>query len=178
MTDRPVAVTDRPVVVVGLMGAGKTTVATRVAAALGRPLRDSDEDLAQRHGRTAADYARQHGAGALHGWEARHLRDALAQHPPAVIAAAASVVEDPACRSALAGAFVVWLDAPAGVLAGRMAAGAHRPWYGPDPEAVLAGQRARRARWFAEVADLTVDVADTSPEQVTASVLAALAGGW
>lgn len=167
--------TDRPVVVVGLMGAGKTTVATRVAAALGRPVRDSDDELARRYRLTAADYARRHGLAALHRQEARHLRQALAQRPPPVIAAAASVVDDPACRRALAGAFVVWLDAPAGVLAARMGSGGHRPRFGRDPATVLAEQRDRRASRFAEVADLIVDVGDRTPEQVTDAVLAALA---
>ncbi|HEY8453387.1 MAG: shikimate kinase [Micromonosporaceae bacterium] len=166
--------TARPVVLVGLMGAGKTTVATRVATALGRPLRDSDEDLARWYGQTAAGYARRHGIRALHAAEARQLREALADRPPPVIAPAASVVEDPACRAALAGAFVVWLDAPPEVLAGRAATGTHRPVPGADPVALLADQHARRARWFAEVADLTVDVADTPPERVADLIVAAV----
>lgn len=166
--------TPRPVVLVGLMGAGKTTVAGRVAAALGRPLRDSDADLARRYGQTAAAYARRHGIEALHAAETRQLRDALADRPPPVIAAAAAVVEDPACRAALAGAFVVWLEAPPAVLAARAATGTHRPVPGPDPVAVLAEQHARRARWFAEVADLTVDVTATPPQRVADLIVAAV----
>ena len=166
--------TARPVVLVGLMGAGKTTVAGRVAAALGRPVRDSDEDLARRYGQTAAAYARRHGTGALHAAETRQLGEALADRPPPVIAVAASVVEDPACRAALAGAFVVWLDAPPDVLAARAATGAHRPVRGCDPVALLADQRARRARWFAEVADLTIDVTDTPPARVADLIVAAV----
>lgn len=174
----------RPVVLVGLMGAGKTSVATRVARALGRRLRDSDRELWQRHGQSAAEQFRQAGAGALHAREAALLREALAERPAPVIAAAASVVEDPACRAALAGAYVVWLDAPPGVLADRIrdatagpAGGGpadHRPRY-PDPAAVLAAQHRRRAGWFRAVADLVVDASEGTPETAAAAVLAGLA---
>jgi shikimate kinase len=181
-------VADRPVVLVGLMGAGKTSVATRLAAALGRDLRDSDADLQRRYGASAAEQSGRPGAGVLHAREAAVLREALAQRPPPVVAAAASVVEDPACRAALAGAFVVWLDAPPSVLADRFraalapaaggpAADRHRPQYHPDPEAMLADQHRRRAGWFRQVADLVVDVGGTTPDQAAATVLAALAGG-
>lgn len=165
---------DRPVVVVGLMGSGKTSVATRVAEALRRPLRDSDHDLQTWYGQDAATHAERYGAELLHHREAEQLCEALAQHPPPVIAAAASVVEDPACRQALAGAFVVWLDAPPPVLAHRMRDGGHRPHYQPDLEKMLAEQRHRRAGWFADLADVTVDVSETTLERVTATVLEAL----
>lgn len=166
--------TGRPVVIVGLMGSGKTSVATRVAAAMGRPMRDSDQDLWARYGQSAAMHAARYGAGVLHAREARQLRDALAEDPPPVIAAAASVVEDESCRRALSAAFVAWLDAPAHVLAERMRDGAHRPHYDPDPEAMLTNQRQRRAARFADVADVTVDVTDTTPDQAADAVLRAL----
>jgi shikimate kinase len=168
--------TARPVVIVGLMGSGKTSVATRVAAALRRPVRDSDEDLGAQYGQTAAMHAARYGADVLHAREARQLRDALAEDldPPPVIAAAASVVEDETCRRALAAAFVAWLDAPPHVLAERMLDGAHRPRYGPDPEAMLAAQWQRRATLFAEVADVTVDVTHTTPDQAAEAVLRAV----
>jgi shikimate kinase len=165
---------DRPLVVVGLMGSGKTTVATLLAAALGRPLRDSDVDLTRWYGQTAAQYARRYGAEALHGQEAQALCRALAEDPPPVIAAAASVVEDPRCRAALSAAYVVWLDAPAAVLAERMRNGAHRPHFSPDLESMLHRQRERRSGWYASVADLTVDVSGIGPDEVAGVVLAAL----
>lgn len=170
---------DRPVVLVGLMGAGKTSVATRLAELLGRPLRDSDRDLEQRFGASAAAQYRQHGVGVLHAREAAVLRDALAQCPPPVIAAAASVVEDPQCRAALADAFVVWLDAPPAELADRLESLApardHRPHFHPDSDTMLADQYRRRAQRFRQVADLVVDVRDTTPERTAETVRAALA---
>lgn len=165
---------DSPIVVMGLMGSGKSSVARLLAAALDRSLRDSDPDLAARYGgRTAAETFVLEGADVLHERESRHLREALAQTPPAVIAAA-SVIDSPADRTALGPALVVWLDAPANVLAERMRSGEHRPHFEPDLEAMLTTQRARRGPLFAEVADLTFDVSVTTPEEVVAEVIRSL----
>ncbi len=162
----------RHLVLLGLMGAGKTSVAVRVAALLDRPVRDSDLDLAERYGMTAATFMERYGRTALHAWEVDHLTRAMAEPPAAVIAPAASVVEDPGCRALLADAYVVWLDAPVEVLARRAARGVHRPWDGSDPVTVLASQRARRARWLAELANLTVDTTDATPADVSRLVVA------
>ncbi|GAA3441715.1 shikimate kinase [Planomonospora venezuelensis] len=168
---------DRPIVVTGLMGSGKTSVARILAAGLGRELRDSDPDIAARYGgETAAQTVALEGKEALHRREAEHLRESLAERPAAVVAAAASVVDDPACRAALEPALVVWLDAPPAVLAERMRSGAHRPHFEPDLEAMLVKQRTRRGPLFAEVADLTFDVSLLTPEQVAAEVLERLGG--
>lgn len=165
-----------PIVLVGLMGSGKTSVGTLLAAELGRHFRDSDWGLERRYGQTAAEQVAQYGADVLHEREAAVVREGLLARPPAVIAAAASVVEDPPTRAALAGAYVVWLDAPPEVLAGRIGPGGdHRPHYDPDPVVMLTRQRARRAPWFREIADLKVDVSEINPDEVTARILAALA---
>lgn len=169
----------QPVVVVGLMGSGKTTVARQLAGALGRPVHDSDEDLQARYGASAAEQYADHGAAVLHEREAEQLRRALASSPAPVVAAAASIIDDPACRAALRRAFVVWLDAPAAVLADRIGGKDHhrpdhRPHYDADPYRMLARQHRQRAARFRAVADLCLDVSERSPQQVVEAVLAAL----
>ncbi|WP_219825754.1 shikimate kinase [Nonomuraea typhae] len=150
---------NKPVVVIGLMGSGKTTVGALVARALGVPLRDSDPFLRERYGRSAAEIAAAEGADALHRRESEHVLHALAERPPPVIAAAASTVEDPEVRAALGGAFVVWLDAPDTILAQRMRSSDHRPDFSP------AAMRARRQPFFEQVADLRLDVSTATPEE-------------
>ncbi|MGP3936385.1 shikimate kinase [Nonomuraea sp. KM88] len=155
---------NKPVVVIGLMGSGKTTAGVLIAEALGREFSDSDPFLKSRYGGTAAQIAAREGAAALHLYEAEHVLRELAS-PPKVIAAAASTVEDPEVRAALRAAFVVWVDAPDKVLAERMRSSDHRPDFDP------AAMRARREGYFREVADTVCDVSELSPEQVRDKVV-------
>ncbi|MFI7609953.1 shikimate kinase [Nonomuraea terrae] len=155
---------NKPVVVIGLMGSGKTTAGRLIGEALGLPLSDSDPYLKARHGGTAAQIAAREGAEALHRYEAEHVLHEL-EGEPKVIAAAASTVEDPRVRTALKQAFAVWLDAADEVLAERMRSSDHRPDFGP------AAMRARREPYFRAVADAVYDVGELRPEQVRDAVL-------
>jgi shikimate kinase len=153
----PDPVPGRPIVVLGLMGAGKTTVARGLAQRWRRPLRDSDEDLERTTGRTAAQLADVVGADGLHDLEARHLLDNLhGGNPAPVIAAAASTVEDERCRAALGAAVVVWLDPDQRDMVDRVASGAHRPHYSSDLSAMVKELDARRRPLFSQVANVTV----------------------
>jgi shikimate kinase len=165
-----------PVIVMGLMGSGKTTIAHLLATALGREMRDSDPDMRARYGLSAAEMLERLGAEVLHDREAEHLRESLAERPATVIAAAASTIEYADLRALLKPAVVILLDAPDDVLAERMLSGKHRPHFEHDLRAMLAKQRARRGPLFREVADLVIDVAGRRPEEIAAYVLDEL--GW
>ena len=167
------------------MGVGKTTIGAGLAARLGRPLRDSDRDLQAAQNIRGRELARRDGVEALHRWEAEHLLGALDDEEPAVVAAAASVVDDPACREALADAFVVWLQAPARILVSRLSPADHRrpvvaggPGAGAD--AALEAYEtleARRDPLFRQVADATVDAGGAAPDEVVPVVLDTLPPG-
>jgi shikimate kinase len=166
-------------VLVGLMGAGKTTVGERLAGELGVPFVDGDAELTALTGRDAATIAAADGVPALVALEARVLLDALAAPGPSVIAAAASVVDDPSCRRALRGpdVAVVRLRARPGTLAVRHGAGSHRRPLGPDLVASFATQSRARAPRFAAVRPLvTIDVDTATVDQVVAESLRAVRG--
>lgn len=167
------------VVVVGLMGAGKSTIGRKLAERLGRAWRDSDRDIEAATGLTVRELRARDGTEAMHAHESAQLLDALASPEPSVISAAASIIDDAACRQALAaqGVRVVWLRAIPSVLAARFASEAHRPVFGDSPDAFLADQAARRApvldglvRHGAHV----IDVDDLTPDEVVARALDAL----
>jgi shikimate kinase len=170
------------IVLVGLMGSGKTTVGTLVAGRLGWPLRDSDADIAAREGRTVREIRDALGTRTIHDLEAAHLRDALADPEPSVVCAAASIIDDPGCRDALqaSSALVIWLTATPATGAARFDDQVHRPRYGADPETFLERQAADRGRLFrsvsaaelatdlrapAELADLVLELAGDPHEQ-------------
>jgi len=145
------------VVVLGLMGAGKSTLASALADRLARPWRDSDADIEIVTGRTgrliAADPTM--GLATLHALEEAVLVGALASEAPSVISGAAWVVESPLCREAMRRrAVVIWLHAPLALLRERVATGEHRRTYAAgELEALVA----RRTPMFESVADVTLD---------------------
>lgn len=146
------------VVLVGMMGVGKTTVGRRLAEVLGRPFSDSDLEVEARTGRTVREIFEADGEPAFRAIEAQVLVDALAAPEPTVIAAAGGVVLDPANREQLGRAgTVVWLRAPVVVLVDRVASGAHRPAVEADPAGTLQQMEDTRTSLYAEVADVVVD---------------------
>lgn len=147
------------IVLVGLMGSGKTTVGAALAAALGVPHRDSDTDIEHETGMTGRQHAARDGIDALHALEARHLLEALERPGASVISTAASTLDDLTCRAALLDPrhLVVWLDASPAALATRLQPDDHRPAIGPDMAEVLERQAVQRAPSLREVADLRLD---------------------
>ncbi len=161
------------IVLVGMMGAGKSSVGRVLAQRLDRPLIDSDAVIEQRTGRTVREIWATDGEAAFRALEADALADALDTPEPAVIAAAGGVVLSERNRRALAasGAHVVWLLADVDVLLGRVRNGMHRPLLDDDPEAVLRDMFETRGRLYREVADAIVSVDHRSVHDVAHAVL-------
>lgn len=166
----------RHLVLVGLMGTGKTTTARLLANELGWPLVDSDELIEARTGRTVREIFADEGEAAFRVLETAALRDALDGPGPVVIAAAGGVVKSAANRRALveSDAVVVWLDAEVDVLVQRVARGTHRPLLDDDPVSALRAMAAERAHWYAEVADLRIDTTHLRPRAVADAIIEAV----
>ena len=165
------------VVIIGLMGSGKTTVGRALAARLGWSWRDSDVDIEAATGRTVRELRDLEGVDAMHARESAQLLEALAAPERNVISAAASVVDDLACRAAMtaAGVVVIWLRATPSLLAARFgSADDHRPAYGDAPEAFLADQAARREPLLETIGCHVIDVDDHTPDELVARAMEAL----
>jgi shikimate kinase len=155
------------IVVLGLMGAGKSTLAAALSDRLGVPWRDSDRDIETLTGRTGRELSvdPEVGVDGLHQLEEAVLLGALASDDRSIISAAGWVVESSLCRSIMGHrATVVWLHAPASVLVERMQSGVHRrPVSITDVEQLIQ----RREPLFRSVADHILDA--TQPVEALVS---------
>jgi len=160
----------------GLMGTGKTTTGRILAARLGWPMRDSDEEIQRAEGRTVRELRNELGTDAMHELEAQALLRALARGGPDVIGAAASTVDRKDCRAALVadGVAVAWLTARPETAARRFATSDHRPSFGDDPQEFLARQGRERAPLFRQLDAIEVATDERTPEAVADAVLAGL----
>ena len=164
------------VVLVGMMGAGKTTTGRRVAEVLGRPFADSDSLIEAATGRTVREIFEADGEQAFRRLESEVLARTMSSPAPTVVAAAGGVVLDPANRRLLGRAgTVVWLRAPVGVLVGRVGRSDHRPAVQADPRGTLQTMEDARTELYREVADVTID-ASAPIEEVVAEIVSVVHG--
>jgi shikimate kinase len=165
----------RTIVLVGLMGAGKTKIGRRLAARLGLPFFDSDSEIEAAAGETIDEIFRHRGEAAFRDGERRVIARLLSQ-PPHVLATGGGAFMDPSTRALLrARAVTIWLRADLELMLVRVQRRNNRPLLkGGDPRAVLERLIAARYPIYAE-ADVTVDSVDGPPELTLERALAALA---
>jgi shikimate kinase len=152
----------RSIVLVGLMGAGKTTVGRRLAAALGLPFVDADEEIEKAADRPVADIFTDFGEAAFRDGERRVIARLL-DEPQAVIAlGGGAFVNDETRRLVKEKGISVWLKADLDTLMERVSRRDTRPLLQTEnPRAVMADLMARREAAYAE-ADIQVE-GDTGP---------------
>jgi len=168
-------VPSRAIVLVGLMGAGKSKIGRRLAARIGLPFFDSDPEIEAAAGETIEEIFANRGERVFRDGERRVIARLLAQ-PVHVLATGGGAFMDPATRQTIARRGVsLWLRADLDVLVARVLRRSNRPLLKQgDPRAILAELIARRYPVYAE-ADVAVDSGDGSPETTVARAIAALA---
>ena len=168
---------ERPnrILLVGMMGSGKTTVGRELARRTGWPFLDNDALVRELTGREPAAIDAEDGEVALHAVEIAALRAALARPGSAVIAVAGAIVDDQAAREELrAGTnHIVWLRARPQTLRGRIGAGTGRRTDARDLGWLTARALEREPRYLA-VADQVIDVEDHRPRTIAGAILATM----
>jgi shikimate kinase len=158
------------IVLIGFMGAGKTTVGGLLAEHLGLPFVDSDQVIEATKGRLIADIFQAHGETGFRAIEAATITGLLAG-PEAVLALGGGALATPEVRTALAGNQVVLLDVALDEALERVASDPGRPMlHKPD----LPGLYASRQDAYREASTVAVPVSGRSPREVVEDVLAVL----
>lgn len=165
----------RPLVLVGLMGAGKTSVGKRLAALLGAPFADSDAEIEAAAHMSVAEIFARYGEPEFRDVERRVLAR-LVDETPRVLATGGGAFVEPRTRAAIAArGRSVWLRADVDLLWDRVRDRPGRPLLaGSDPKAALAALHARREPIYA-LADVTVESRrGASQETMARTVVAAV----
>lgn len=165
-TDRP-APPPASIVLVGLMGAGKSAIGKRLAARLGWPFYDSDHEIEAAAGLSVAEIFARHGEPAFRAGERRVIQRLLTQGP-IVLATGGGAFMDAQTRAHIRDAAIsVWLRAPVPVLLERVRGRTHRPLLNQgDPAEILTRLSAQRSPVYA-LADIIIDCTQDPPEVTT-----------
>jgi shikimate kinase len=167
---------DRTIVLVGMMGAGKSTVGKRLAQRLGIAFIDADTEIEKAAGLSIPEIFARYGEPHFRDGERRVIARLLREKPAHVLAAGGGAFNDPETRASIAErAISVWLTADLEVLANRVARRNNRPMLAGADDLLerLRTLSAARDPIYA-LADLTIDTSEGNPDDSVARVVAAL----
>ena len=169
---RPLA--ERAIVLVGLMGAGKSTVGRRLASELGLPFHDADHEIEKAAGCSISDFFERFGEPAFREGERRVIARLLAGHKH-VLATGGGAFMDPGTRAVIRRAGIsVWLKADIDLLMARVLKRPTRPLLKTaDPRATMERLMKERYPVYAE-ADITIESSGGPHETVVQRIISAL----
>jgi shikimate kinase len=164
----------RPLVLVGMMGAGKTTVGRRLASRLGRQFIDSDEEIERAAQMTIPEIFEQRGESEFRAGEMRVIARLLKEKDIVLATGGGAFINAETRALVKAGATSVWLKADIDVLFERVSRRSNRPLLKTaDPKGTLEKLIADRYPIY-QAADVTVVSRDVPQDNVAADVIAAL----
>jgi shikimate kinase len=175
MTAAPPFRVPKTIALVGLMGAGKSSIGRRLAQRLGLPFIDADSEIEAAADATIEELFQRHGEAAFRDGERRVIARIL-DSPVHVLATGGGAFMDASTRAVIrARAISVWLRADIELMLARVGRRNNRPLLkGGNPRAVLEQLIAQRYPIYAQ-ADITIDSVDGPPDATLERVMAALA---
>jgi shikimate kinase len=173
-----VARPDRTIVLVGMMGVGKTTIGKRLAQRLGMEFIDADAEIEKAAGYTVPEIFEKFGETQFRDGERRVIARLLKDEPAHVLAAGGGAFNDPETRARIAERGIsVWLRADLEILARRVARRNNRPLLAvEDVEQRLAELMEQRGPIYA-LAELHLDTSDGEPDDSVNSLVQKLEDG-
>lgn len=166
-----------PIVLVGLMGVGKSTVGRRLAYRLGLPFVDADNEIADAAGMSIPEIFEQFGEPYFRDGERRVIQRLIDGKPKVIATGGGAFINDATRALILSEALAVWLDADIDVLVDRVRKRDTRPLLrGKDPATVLRELAAARNPLYAQ-AHLRVASNNAPHEATVRAILEAIGYG-
>jgi shikimate kinase len=162
------------IVLVGLMGCGKSTIGRKLQSLLGYPLVDTDQWIEEKAGMPITEIFSRHGETRFRELESAVLHELSAPGtPPRIIATGGGIVGRKSNRRLLSRlGYVVWLQAPVDVILQRTGRNRDRPLLHTDnPRAKIEALLAQRAPLYHEIADLELETAGLETEEIACGIL-------
>ena len=170
----PASIRERSIVLVGLMGSGKSTIGRRLAQRLGMAFADADDEIERAAGMTISDMFAKFGEAHFRDGERRVIARLLAGKPHVLATGGGAFINDETRALILKDSLSIWLDADIPTLVERVARRSHRPLLkGRDPRQVLRDLAAVRNPIYAE-AHIRVSSASSPYEYTVRAILEAL----
>jgi shikimate kinase len=167
----------RSLVLVGLMGAGKSTVGRRLAQTLKLPFRDADHEIEAAAGMTIPEIFAIHGEEHFRDGERRVIARLLQEGPVVLATGGGAFMNEETRRRIAEHGISLWLKADLDILMRRVRKRATRPLLqNPDPEGTMRRLMELRYPVYA-TADITIDSHEAPHDRVVADVVKAL-GEW
>ncbi len=163
------------VLLIGMMGSGKSTIGPLLSKATGWPYVDNDELVRGSHGAMAREILAAGGEAQMREAESQALANGMKVPAPAVIGVAAGTILEALNRERLSGGgVVVWLRADAPALESRAMGAEHRPWLDTGGGRWIGDALAERDPHYESVADIVIDTGTMAVEESVAELLARL----
>lgn len=157
---------DKPLVLIGLMATGKSTIGRRIASRHGRRFVDTDAEIVDRHGPIPAIFA-EVGEPGFRQLEAEIVSEVLtAADGSTIISLGGGAVLNEGTRRLLASAFVVFLDADLATVLPRLTGDTGRPLLTGDASETWARLERERRPIYEALADAVIDTRGASPDAV------------
>ncbi|MDT2639854.1 shikimate kinase [Enterococcus dongliensis] len=159
------------IVLIGFMGAGKTTVSKELAAALNTRVVDMDDVLVERIGQPISEYFEEHGEASFREHETNLLKEAL--NEDSIIATGGGVILQPENQKVLSDKLVVYLKAHANILVQRIREDKVniRPLAIKNDDGDLKRLFFSREKLYEKLAKITVDTSGKSPQEIVAEII-------
>ena len=164
----------RPIVLVGMMGAGKSTVGRRLAQRLRRRFADADDEIERAAGMAISDIFERFGEPYFRDGERRVIERLLREGPMVLATGGGAFAQDDTRAMIMALGLPVWLDVPIDVLVERVARRNHRPLlHGRDARAVITELLDQRRPAYA-AAPIQIHSDHSPHDRAVDAILAAL----